>query len=293
MILLNPTRPCASPLFPKHQSLTTAQLHLSQLLVPETHTLFALVGSKVWTRIWRWWTLPGVDFHGLLGEPAGGRKNSTNVTQSQGASAREKQFLNTEQIFVTKFVNFSERTAEAKQKKGKPWFLNQMTIRSEQLSQTKDSGHLEASEPCPPWHLWQTVVALAGLQWLSTPGASSAASAYSPGDTGRKNLKGLQVVKKKKELMESRVRQCSFVAVFIISFLDWFILDQLWTTRTSNSISQIPLSSLPSVSFSMLLLKTSSTLSWTNAIASYLFWLPPASPISNPLNTPSPDYVPH
>ena len=200
MILLNPTRPCASPLFPKHQSLTTAQLHLSQLLVPETHTLFALVGSKVWTRIWRWWTLPGVDFHGLLGEPAGGRKNSTNVTQSQGASAREKQFLNTEQIFVTKFVNFSERTAEAKQKKGKPWFLNQMTIRSEQLSQTKDSGHLEASEPCPPWHLWQTVVALAGLQWLSTPGASSAASAYSPGDTGRKNLKGLQVVKKKKRV---------------------------------------------------------------------------------------------
>lgn len=73
-----------------------------------------------------------------------------------------------------------------------------MTIRSEQLSQTKDSGHLAASEPCPPWHLWQTVVALAGLQWLSTPGASSTASAYSPGDTGRKNLKGLQVVKEKK-----------------------------------------------------------------------------------------------
>ena len=30
----------------------------------------------------------------------------------------------------------------------------------ESVSQTKDSGHLAASEPCPPWRLWQTVVAL-------------------------------------------------------------------------------------------------------------------------------------
>ena len=150
VILLIPMRPCTSPLLPKHQSLTTAQLHPSQLLDTQTHTLFFLVGSKVWTRIWRWWALPGVVFHGLLGELLGGRKNSTNVTQGQGASAREKQFLNTAQIFVTKVFNFSERTAEEKQNKGKPWFLSQMTIRSEQPLQTKDVGHLAASEPCPP-----------------------------------------------------------------------------------------------------------------------------------------------
>lgn len=210
-------RPCTSPLLPKHQSLTTAQLHPSQSLDTQTHTLSFLAGSKVWTRIWRWWALPGADFHGLLGELLGGRKNSTNVTQGQGASAREKQFLNTAQIFVTKFVNFSERTAEEKQNKGKPWFLNQMTIRSEQPFQTKDVGHLAASEPCPPW--------ASGRQWFSTPGASSAASAYSSGDPGRKNLKGLQVVKKKKELMESQVRQYCFVTVFIVlSSLGWFIL---------------------------------------------------------------------
>ena len=68
---------------------------------------------------------------------------------------------------------------------------------------------------------------------------------------------------------------------------------ELWITRTSDSISQIPLASPTSVSFSMLLLKTSSTLNWTTTIASYLVRLPPASPISNPSNTSSPDYPPH
>lgn len=125
------------------------------------------------------------------------------------------------------------------------------------------------------------------LQWCSAPVASSAPPACSPGTTGRKHLKGLQV---EKLLMESKARKYDFVIVISILFffLGWYILGKY---RLQGPQSLSPASSIPSASFSISLLKPSSALGWAVAIVSWPVRLSLAS-ISNPSKIPSPGYVP-
>lgn len=90
-------------------------------------------------------------------------------------------------------------------------------------SQQVGPAHVGSSNAHQQQQPYTTLVASAGLRWGSALETSSPASAYSPGTTRRKILKGLQILE---QLMESKVRKillryCCFPLIFAQG---WFSL---------------------------------------------------------------------